>query len=238
MRKQTYRSIGFLTVLIMTALSCNFLSNIGQTAGGIEQTAKAVATQVQGGAGLAATARAAITQVESSGLVQTIQAAVTEQGPQLQETIQAFATDQLPGLSETVQAYMTAQGPGLEDTLQAYITQQGPGAEATMQAIATQAALSFGELPPDIPVVEGDKENYIKSENLVTYQTALDLNSVKEFYTQEMPANGWSLVEHQSQLSGNTLLLVYDKPDRKSNITLQLNPLGNQTIVIIAIENK
>jgi hypothetical protein len=223
MRKRAFQFLWFLTVLVMAALSCNLISSIGQTAGGIEQTARSVATQVQGGANLAATGEAAITQVEGSGIVKTIQAAVTEQGPELQETIQAFATNQLPGLSDTVQAYVTAQGPG---------------AEETMQAVATQAALSFGTLPEDIPVVEGEKDNYIKSENIVTYQTPLDLNSVKEFYTREMPVNGWSLVENQSQLNGNNLLLVYDKPDRKSNITLQLNPLGNQTIVIIAIENK
>ena len=41
------------------------------------------------------------------------------------------------------------------ETLQAYATEQAPVMKETGQALATQ--LSPGEVPADIPVVEGDK---------------------------------------------------------------------------------
>ncbi len=251
MRKETFRGVWVIIVLIAVTISCSTVSNISNDVNGIKKTAQSVETSVESGRQLLETGKAVVTQVQGNELVQTAQAFATEQGPSLQKTLQtiateqgpkvrgtleAFATQQGPGLQETIQAFITQQGPGLEETISALVTQQGPELLGTGQALATQVAESAGNLPADIPLVEGEKKNLFASDNLVSYFTPLDLNSVKEFYTNEMPANGWTYTKGETAVKNEVLLLYFDKPDRKASITLSVNPVDKHTIVLIAIQ--
>ncbi|UCH61222.1 MAG: hypothetical protein JSV61_07000, partial [Anaerolineales bacterium] len=155
------------------------------------------------------------------------------------QTAQALATEVGDsGLLETAQAYATEQGPALLATAQALATEQGPGLRETTQALATQAALNLGGAPEDIPVVEGERQNFIASSQLVSYFTRLDFQQVVDFYQAQMPANGWSLLEEGIVQAENTATLNYVKADRLASVTLTVNPLDNQTIVVITIQNR
>lgn len=253
MRKETFRGIWVLSVLVAVTLSCSTVSNLSNDVNGIKETAQSVGTSVESGRQLLETGKAVVTQVEGNELVQTAQAFATEQGPRLEGTISAFATEQGPKVQGTIQAFATQQGPGLQETIQAFVTQQGPGIEETInalvtqqgpellgtgQAIATQVATSAGNLPADIPLVEGEKDNLFTSDSLISYFTPLDLNTTEEFYSNEMPANGWAYVKGETAVENEVVVLYFDKPDRKASVTLSVNPLDKHTIVLIAIQQK
>jgi len=253
MRKNTFRGIWAVSVLVAVTLSCSTVSNLTKDVNGIKETAQSVGTSVESGRQLLETGKAVVTQVQGNELVQTAEAFATQQGPSLQETIQAFATEQGPkvqgtieafatqqgpGLQETIQAFATEQGPSLEETINALVTQQGPELMGTSQAIATQVAGSVGKLPADIPLVAGEKKNLFTSESLVSYFTPLDLNTVEEFYTNEMTVKGWTLTKSETAVENEVVMLYFDKPDRSASITLSVNPLDKHTIVLIAIQQK
>jgi len=253
MHKDTIRGLWALSVLVAITLSCSAVSNLSGDVNGIKETAQSVGTSVESGRQLLETGKAVVTQVQGNELVQTAQAYATKQGPRLEGTINAFATEQGPKVRGTMQAFATQQGPGLQETIQVFVTQQGPGLEQTInalvtqqgpemletgQAIATQVAASTGNLPTDIPLVEGEKDNLFKSDSLISYFTPLDLNTTKEFYTNEMPANGWTYVKEETAVENEVVLLYFDKPDRKASVTLSVNPLDKHTIVLIAIQQK
>ena len=253
MRKDTFRGLWVLSVLVAVTLSCSAISNLSNDVNGIKETAQSVGTSVESGRQLLETGKAVATQVQGNELVQTAQAFATKQGPRLEGTISAFATEQGPKVQGTAQAFATQQGPGLRDTIQAFVTQQGPGLEKTInalvtqqgpemletgQAIATQVAASTGNLPADIPLVEGEKDNLFKSDSLISYFTPLDLNTTKEFYTNEMPVNGWTYLKGETAVENEVVLLYFDKLDRKASVTLSVNPLDKHTIVLIAIQQK
>ena len=238
MQSKTFRYLWVISILVAATLSCSLFSNVGKRVGGLKETAQSISTSVEKGREFAITGQAVITQAEGNPLIQTAKAIITERGPSVKATAQNFATEQGPSLQKTIQAFATQQGPGLEQTIQAFATNQGPGLAQTAEAIATQAASSSGEVPSDIPVVSGEKTNFFKSESLITYFTPLDLKSVKEFYSKEMPANGWSLADTGSVTATDTAVLYFEKPDRKASLTLSMNPLDNQTIVLITIQKK
>ena len=253
MRKETFRGIWVISVLVAVTLSCSAVSNLSRDVNGIKATAQSVGTSVEGGRQLLETGKAVVTQVQGNELVQTAEAFATQQGPSLKKTIDTFATEQGPKVQGTIQAFATQQGPGLQETIQAFVTQQGPGLEETInalvtqggpellgtgQALATQVAASAGNLPGDIPLVEGDKQNLFTSDSLISYFTALDLNTVKEFYMKEMQANGWTYVNSESPIENEVIVLNFEKPDRTASVTLSINPLDKHTVVLIAIQQK
>ncbi|HLA96943.1 MAG TPA: hypothetical protein VJL34_00700 [Anaerolineales bacterium] len=220
MNRRIVRSIGMIVMLLSVSLACNLGSQLDQA----RQTAQSVATEVQQGRDFLATSRAIATVVGGSGLIQTAQALATEVGD--------------TGLLETAQAYATEQGPALLATAQALATQQGPGLRETAQALATRAALTLGDKPDDIPVVEGERQNYIASSQLVSYFTPLEFQQVVDFYRAQMPVNGWSPIEQGAVLTENTATLNYVKGERLVSITLTVNPLDNHTIVVITLQGQ
>ena len=226
-----------MTLLLATTIACNLLSGIGERYSETKGTAQSVATRVQEGRDLLGTAQAIATDVGGSGLLETAQALATQAGESgFLETAQAFATEQGPRLLGTAQAIATEEGPRLIETARALATQEGPRMRKTAQAIATKAAVTFGEAPPDIPVVGGDKENFIGSSEMVSYITPLPLEQTLEFYKREMPAIGWNELPDGWFESDNLAVLNYFKPDRFVSITLSTIPIGDQTIVMITIQ--
>lgn len=90
-----------LLILMIGALACNAISNIGERARQIESAAKTaqalatagqeIITQVEG-SGIMQTAEAMATKVEESGIKETIQVVVTEQGSNVKATVDVVLT--------------------------------------------------------------------------------------------------------------------------------------------------
>lgn len=149
------------------------------------------------------------TAVESSGILQTAQALATNQGGQLIGTAQALATE--------------AKESGFIETAQAKATE----------------GVSFGEAPEDIPVIDEENVvNFFGSENIVSYNSVLDFQTVVEFYQREMPLNGWTPVTRESQVEGNSAVLDFEKLGRTASVALNRNPLDNGAIVLIMIQDR
>lgn len=220
MNWRKFYPLGLILLLLLASLACNLVSQIDQA----RENVQSIATEVQQGRDFLATSRAIATAVGGSGLVQTAQAMATE-----------FEDS---GFLETAQAYATEQGPALIATAQALATEQGPGFRETAQALATRAALALEKAPEDIPVVEGERQNIIASSQLVSYFTPLGLQQVVDFYRTQMPVNGWAASEQGTVVTENTATLNYTKDDRFALVNLTVNPLDNQTIVVITIQNK
>jgi hypothetical protein len=102
--------------------------------------------------------------------------------------------------------------------------------EVTVPAIPTLG----GDRPEDIPVVEPN-ENLFASADAVSYETTTSFDDVKEFYKEQMPANGWE--ESPGALEfGDTAILNYTKDGRTAVVTLSVN--SGKTVVVIGIANQ
>ena len=53
-----------------------------------------------------------------------------------------------------------------------------------------------------------------------------------------MPLKGWTFSETDSTEMENLATLLYEKPDSKASINLTVNPINQNTIVLITITNK
>lgn len=150
------------------------------------------------------------------------------------DTVGAIATVIMDSdILETSQAMITEiSDSGMLETIQAEITEWVPDLD---QSIATEIASGFDEPPPDIPLVAGERENFIGTKNMVTYTTAIDFDSVVEFYKNEMPANGWTLNDDGTIEMELLIQLNYEKPDRKASVSITKNLINNKTLVAIFI---
>lgn len=219
MKPRTFQAAWLALILLMAAsLACNAVNQVGDA----RETVQAVATNVSQGRDMLATLGALGTQVGSTGLLETAQALATQAGES--------------GLLETAVALATQQGPSAIATAQAFATEQGPSAIATVQAYATQVAGSLGNLPPDIPIVDGDKDAFVKSLELVSYITPIEYSQVAEFYKQGMPANGWTKASSGWIETAQVTVLRFEKPDKFSTVTITRNPLDDRSVVLITIQ--
>jgi hypothetical protein len=213
MTKNLLRYAWFLILLVFVTLGCRLVSRIGET----RATVEAAATNAKQGLKVLGTAQAMLTQVDSSDILGTARAVETEIGAS--------------GLLETAVAAATQEGPSMLETAQAFATQEGPGLQETAKA-------AMGEPPADIPIIEGEKDNIVTGEFLVSYEIPMSLQDVAEFYKAEMPANGWSKVEQGWIESETIAALNYEKSDRTAAITLNINPVNRKTLVVILIAEK
>ena len=95
--------------------------------------------------------------------------------------------------------------------------------------------LLSGEAPEDIPVVDDPDEILIESKDIVSYLTSEDFSTIKAFYMEQMPLNGWSEVE-DNIINENSALLFFEKGDREVTITINFNPSDSQTSVMIFVQ--
>jgi hypothetical protein len=239
-RTKAFKLAWVLSLLAAALLACSSVTNLGNQVSGARGTAQSVATQVDQARDLMATGEGVATRVAESGLVQTAQAVSTQVAQTgLDETAQAVATQlETRGIEGTARAMLTQELPGLAETIQAVATNQGPGLVQTAQALATQLASSLGQAPADIPVVEGEKQDYNASDFFVTYSTSLNIAEVLTFYKTEMPNQGWTKIEEGSVETDQSAILNYDKPDRKASVVLSAGAPGGGTIVAITIQPK
>lgn len=222
MHTKIYRFAWMISMIVAASMACSLFSGIGNQITGAKETAQSVATGVQEGQHLITTAKALATEVGGSGLLETAQSAATEVGES--------------GVVKTAKAVVTEQGPGILETAMAVVTDQGPGLIETSQAIVTQFA--SGEAPSDIPLVEGNREDFTATSNLVSYTTTLQFADVDSFYKTQMPENGWTLDEQSSVETGNSAILNYSKSDRTALVIINVDPANNKTIVAITIQSK
>jgi hypothetical protein len=196
----------FAGFLLSFTLACNLLSNVTNQVNEVKDTAVSVATLAGEGQKWIETARAVATEVGDSGLL------------------------------ETAQAYATQVGEsGFLETAQAYATEEGPAIAETAKAIATRLPSNSGEIPEDIPVLPGENEQLFGSNELVSYTTGMDINSVVEFYKTEMPNKGWEKGDQDSLETSNIAYLYFKKQDRSASVVISVNPLNNKTLVVITI---
>jgi len=224
MKKQTLVTILLLFCIGFISLACSLFSGIAEKVDETKNTAVSVATDVQEGQALAETAKAFVTEFSDSEMASTAIALATEV--------------KNSGYLETAQAYITSEGPSALETAQAFATEQGPGLIQTSQAFVTEMSQSSNEAPADIPIVTEEKTMYFASEELVSYFTSLDFQSVLSFYKSEMPNNGWTKVDQGWVENSNSAVIYFDKSDRAVSITLSINPMDNSTIVMITITPK
>ena len=159
-----------------------------------------------------------------AGAKNTAQAFVTEvkgiatEGSKIIGTVQAVATD-IPEFIDTVEAYATEK----------------PGLVETAKAVATEG-LSLGNPPEDIPLPPTDKVgNFVGTESVVSFNTDLGYQYVKDFYKTEMIANGWEEVENGALELRESTILKYEKANRVAIISIFNNPITNNVDVLILI---
>jgi hypothetical protein len=92
-----------------------------------------------------------------------------------------------------------------------------------------------GEKPADIPVIDGGDE-FLASENEVSYFVEKDFQEVVDFYDQQMPTNGWVKVENETKNEDGSIEMVFEKEGRKA--TVMITDLFAMQAVFITIENK
>jgi hypothetical protein len=161
------------------------------------------------------------------------------EGQQAVQTLQGVATEiGESGVVETGQAIATqVDESGIKETAGALATEVGEsGAKETVQAFATEIVVEPGELPPDIPIMDGEKEGFIGSEQAVSYFVKAEFEDVLNFYQSQMPANGWTEVETETTITDNTATFRYQKGDRQVDIVLAKVPFLGQVSVIMNIQ--
>jgi hypothetical protein len=92
-------------------------------------------------------------------------------------------------------------------------------------------------IPADIPVVEGQKDNLFGSEQVVSYMTPIDFATVLSFYQEQMPINGWTAKEGDV-ITEDAALLYYEKTGREATVTLSYSAGDSKTVVMIIIQVK
>ncbi len=170
-------------------------------------------------------------QIESAA--QTAQALATS-GQEIVSTVQGS------GIMQTAAAMATkAEEEGLMETVQAAVTkipEQGANIKATAEVVLTQGG--YGQVPPNIPLVYGEVNDFFGSNSLVTYTTPIGLQEVVDFYRQTMPAHGWDIGSDTTVLTSGYAILSYGNSVEKATITLSKNPFNGDTIVLINISDK
>jgi hypothetical protein len=197
-----------LILSLFAGLSCQLISRAQTQVKEAQATAQALATEVKEKAGVLGTVQAAVTEVVESEAMQTARALATEKGPALEQTLQAFTTQEAPRLQQTADAVLTA------------------------------VAAAKGQPPEDIPLVEGERKNFVSSALLISYETSRPYSEVLDFYKQEMAKNGWVAVAEGSVEAKQAAFLNYKKGSRRASVSLSVNPLSQDTIVLIMLSEE
>jgi hypothetical protein len=177
----------------------------------------------------------ASTVKQTSVALQTDVSGIVSQGSSLIKTAQALETEH-PGIIGTVKAVAT-QGAPLLSTLEGVGT-NSPGLVQTAQA-AFQNEIPTGEPPADVPIFNrNEAQSFIGYSQYIFYISPNPYQDVLQFYTTEMPNNGWQYQENESHEYANAAQLNYTKDNRTASVNLSINPLNNTTAVVINLTVK
>jgi hypothetical protein len=108
--------------------------------------------------------------------------------------------------------------------------------QATAEAV--QEDFASGEAPPDIPIVEGETENFFASEVFVSYTTPMDFDEVVTYYQEEMPKNGWQSDDESSFSIEGTSLFYFTKSNRVAIVTISSEAADGATAVLITLQSE
>jgi hypothetical protein len=110
------------------------------------------------------------------------------------------------------------------------------GDDDTAEPAATDDIVTgFGDGPDDVPVFEGNNENFFASDDVVTYLTDASYADVVAFYKTEMEANGWSYNASLSTEFGEIAALTYTKDNRSATVSILTDTSSGQTLVAVNI---
>ena len=208
-RQRFYRSFIGIGVLVIVSLACGLTEAVDRVREGQQaiETIQGVATQFDE-SGMLETGQAVATKIDESGL---------------QETAQAVATD----IDES----------GLQETAQAVVTEiDESGVKETAQAFATEIVVEPGDVPPDIPIMDGEKEAFVGSDQVISYFIKAEFQDVLNYYQAEMPARGWTQVDAGTIVTDTTATLQYEKDGRRVDIILGEVPFVGQVTVVINMQ--
>ena len=122
-------------------------------------------------------------------------------------------------------------------TAEALVTKGSIELLPTLQAVATQY-LSSAPPPDDIPIIPGEVANLFSNKSAITYYVNVDLPEVVDFYQTTMPDQNWIDVTNSSQITEEAAVLKFFKPERVATITLTVNKISDQTVVLITIRRQ
>jgi hypothetical protein len=108
--------------------------------------------------------------------------------------------------------------------------------EATVQAL--QEGLGSSDFPEDIPVVDEPRDDLYGTQDVVSYMTPLEFETVLSFYQEQMPVNDWEPRQDGNVISADSAVLQFEKPNRTAIVVLGINPQDGKTIVMITIQPK
>jgi len=108
--------------------------------------------------------------------------------------------------------------------------------EATVQAL--QEGFGSSDFPVDIPVVDEPRDDLYGTQDMVSYMTPLEFETVLSFYQEQMPENDWEPRQEGTVVSADSAVLHFEKPDRSAIVALGINPQDGKTFVMITIQSK
>ena len=150
------------------------------------------------------------------------------------EEIETVATD-LPSDFENMEGEIDALLTEIPSELEDIGDMENLGDIGDLQNLIEGDLLS-GETPTDIPILEDPKDILVESDAFISFLTTQDYESVIDFYNEQMPLNGWAQIENNI-LNENSFLSIYEKDNRETTITINLNPIDNNTAVMIFIQS-
>ena len=171
---------------------------------------------------------------------QTVQAIASQAQGLATEGSDLLKTAEASGPLQTAQAYATQEIPGLLKTAEAFATSH-PDLIETGWAVATQVAqgASPNEPPSDIPILPQEQIDHLYgTREMVSYFTKIPILKVVEFYKTEMLNNGWESISNGTSVTQSIAVLNYEKIDQTAQIVITLNPIENNTSVLITIQQR
>ena len=102
------------------------------------------------------------------------------------------------------------------ETLQAYASEQAPGHERNRTGFG-HPVVAQAKCRPTSPSSKEIKGDFYSSQEVVSYETGLDFQTVLDFYKKEMPVKGWTFSEQDSTEMENLAILLYEKPDTQGH---------------------
>jgi hypothetical protein len=107
--------------------------------------------------------------------------------------------------------------------------------EPETEATEDFSDLFSGDAPEDVPVMEGDLENFYAQADVVTYLTESPYADVLAFYKTEMEANGWTNDPSLSTEFGEIATLSYNKDNRTATVSILTDVTSGKTLVAVNI---
>jgi len=150
----------------------------------------------------------------------------------------ALSTELIPpGIEETAQALITeVDTSGMLETAQAAITEQAPVLGGTLEALSTDLYTSPQDVPPDIPIMDGERSAFVGAAQAVSYLINAEFDDVVNFYRTEMPQKGWQEASVDTPSTSSLIEMKYTKDGRTATIVITQIPIVGQTTIVITID--